>query len=300
MKNLKKRGQGQLPKSHLPKGKSKSRIKTQGLAYNNQAMKSSYIVSKYRVACCQSPGKERAHNEDTLFVLNSMLGGLDSSIAFGIYLVADGMGGHQSGELASNLAAQGVSQHLMDQIQNDFLFERKSFSQSEIEQFLLDAVETAQKLIMQRVPGGGTTLTLVVALGDDLYSAHVGDCRLFVIDVDGKMSLKTRDHSLVQRLVDLGEIAESEAENHPNRNVLYRAMGQSDPFEPDIEKFSLQPGERLMICSDGLWGVVDQQEMMQIINNQKDPDDIACELVDAANAAGGPDNISVVLVERLG
>lgn len=300
MKNLKKRGRGQKPESGLSSGNSKSSIKKKGLANDKQAMNSSYIISKYRVACCQSPGKERAHNEDTVFVLNSILGGLDSSIAFGIYLVADGMGGHQSGELASNLAAQGVSQYLMDQIQNNFLFEKKLFSQSEIERFLLDAVDEAQKLIMQRVPGGGTTLTLVVALGDDLYSAHVGDCRLFVIDENGKMSLKTRDHSLVKRLVDLGEISESEAENHPNRNVLYRAMGQSEPFKPDIEKFSIQPGERLMICSDGLWGVVDQQEMMQILKNQKDPEDIVCELVDAANAAGGPDNISVILVERLG
>lgn len=255
--------------------------------------------TKYWVACCQSPGQERAHNEDTLFTMNSFLGGLDSPLAFGIFLVADGMGGHQSGELASNLAAQGISQFLMDRVYNDYLFERKSFSKTDVQHCINEAVSEAQKLILRRVPGGGTTLTLAVALGEDLFSAHVGDSRLYLIGLDGKMTLKTRDHSLVKRLVDLGEITESEAGHHPHRNVLYRALGQSDPFEPDLESFSLKPGERMMICSDGLWGVLDEQEMMKLVVNGQDLDHLVCELVQAANDAGGPDNISVIIVERL-
>ena len=101
-------------------------------------------------------------------------------------------------------------------------------------------------------------------------------------------------------MIDLGEITESEAGVHPHRNVLYRALGQSDPFEPDTEVFSLQPGERLLLCSDGLWGVVKLEDLNQMLNSAQDLDDVACELVKAANDAGGPDNISVILVERLG
>lgn len=254
--------------------------------------------SKYRVASCQSTGKERSHNEDTLFTLNTCLGGLDAPVAFGIYLVADGMGGHQSGELASNLAAQGISQYLMDHVYQGALFDRKNFTSSDLEQHLIKAVEEAQALVLRRVPGGGTTLTLVVVLGDDLVSAHVGDSRLYLIGLDKSLTLKTRDHSLVKRLVDLGEITEQEAGLHPHRNVLYRALGQSDPFEPDIVTFSLQSGECLLICSDGLWGVVSQQEILQIIHENEDLDAMAFALVNAANQAGGPDNISVILLQR--
>jgi len=99
-------------------------------------------------------------------------------------------------------------------------------------------------------------------------------------------------------LVDLGEITESEAAIHPQRHVLYRALGQSDPFEPDIDQFTLEKGDRLLICSDGLWSVLSQDQMMDIFRNEPDLDHLACELVQAANAGGGPDNISVVLVER--
>jgi len=255
---------------------------------------------KYRVASCQSVGCERSHNEDTLFTINCFLGGLEDPVAFGIYLVADGMGGHQSGELASNLAASGISQYLMDQVFDHFLFERRLYSKSEVTQLVDDAVSETQSLILRRVPGGGTTLTLVFALGDDLISAHVGDSRLYLISRDGTMHLKTRDHSLVKRLVDLGEITESQAGSHPHRNVLYRALGQSDPFEPDLEVFSLEPSERLLLCSDGLWGVLDQQAMTQIINQSEDLDQAVQLLVQSANEAGGPDNISAILVERLG
>lgn len=256
--------------------------------------------TKYQVASCQSAGIERAQNEDTLFILNTFLSGLESSVAFGIYLVADGMGGHQSGELASSLAAQGVSQYLVEHVYQEALFERRAFSQSDLEQHLRHSVAEAQTLVLRRVPGGGTTLTCVMAFEDEIYMAHVGDSRLYLLGLDGSLSLKTRDHSLVKRLVDLGEISESEAGLHPHRNVLYRALGQSDPFEPDLDIFSLQPGEGLLICSDGLWGVISQQDIRQIIEGHEDLDIAAQELVNAANNAGGPDNISVILVKRIG
>jgi len=256
--------------------------------------------TKYRVASCQSTGRERAHNEDTLLVLNCFLGGLDTPTYFGIFLVADGMGGHQSGEVASKLAAQASSQYLLERVYQSYLFEQKSFTSSEVKQWVIEAVGEAQTRILQHVPGGGTTLTLVLTLGEDFYLAHVGDSRLYLVDKEGTLSLKTRDHSLVKRLIDLGEITESEAGIHPHRNVLYRALGQSDPFEPDTEVFSIGPGERLLICSDGLWGMVKADDLTQMLNSDQDLDELACTLVNAANEAGGSDNISVVLVERLG
>jgi PPM family protein phosphatase len=255
--------------------------------------------SKYSVASCQSPGFARAHNEDTLFVLSSFLDGMDSSVFFGLYLVGDGMGGHQSGEVASSLAAKGASQFLIEHLFDSHLFDRESISDLDLQHLLKKAVDEAQNLILQRVPGGGTTLTLVMAVGDRLFSAHVGDSRLYLMGLDGKMTLKTRDHSLVKRLVDLGEITEYEAGTHAQKNVLYRALGQTDPFEPDIGQFSMEKGERLLICSDGLWGVLSEQRITEICDHASDLHEMACALVEAANQAGGPDNISVILVELL-
>lgn len=253
----------------------------------------------YRVASCQSTGMERPHNEDTLFTLNTLLGGIDAGIAFGIYLVADGMGGHQSGEVASHLAARGASQYLLARVFEPYFFERKTYQQEDVFRLLNEAVEEAQVLIQRRVPGGGTTLTLVLALGDALYSAHVGDSRLYSVGRDGKMTLRTKDHSLVKRLVDLGEITEAEAQVHPQRNVLYRALGQMETLAADLDHFKIEQGEALLICSDGLWGVLEAEQMQAILASPADLDAKAAALVRAANDAGGPDNITVVLVEKV-
>ncbi len=269
---------------------------TTGLSINP----SSQSKSKYRVASCQSSGKERTHNEDTLFTLNSLLNGLDSPISFGIFLVADGMGGHQSGEIASHLAAKATSQYLMEEIYRGYIYDQRNYSDLDLHRILKESIEQTQKLIIQQVPGGGTTLTAAVVLGHQLYFMHVGDCRLYKIDLNGNLILETKDHSLIKRLIDLGEISASDAVNHPQRNVLYRALGQADPFEPDIGEFLLEKGEQFMICSDGLWGVVKEKKMLEIINNYDlTIEQKACKLVEAANQAGGPDNISLVLVEHV-
>ena len=254
----------------------------------------------YKVASCQSSGRERIHNEDTLFTLNCLIDDLDLPVSFGIFLVADGMGGHQSGEVASRLAAQATSQYLMEKLYNPFIFDLEEFSDEDVASILDESVTLAQKLINQQVPGGGTTLTSVVLLNERLFFVHIGDSRLYKIGFDGRYELLTKDHSLVKRLIDLGEITEAEANNHPQRNVLYRALGQADPFKPDIGQFSLKQGEKFLLCSDGLWGVVDDDMMIEMVNNPENQiETIACYLVEAANQAGGPDNISLVLVERL-
>ncbi|MBG0771409.1 MAG: serine/threonine-protein phosphatase [Anaerolineaceae bacterium] len=254
----------------------------------------------YQVATCQSVGKERTHNEDTLFVVNTYLDGIDPGLALGLYIVADGMGGHQSGEIASHLAVQGAGFHLLDQLLKTQIFERKGFTEQEVQNLLNEAVEQAQKMICQRVPGGGTTLTLALILGDRMFTAHIGDSRLYVLSQKGKLNLFTKDHSLVKRLVDLGEITEADAATHPQRNVLYRALGQTDALEPDLNQTKLAAGDLILICSDGLWGTVDKNELKSILEDGGlSLDQKASTLVDAANQAGGPDNISVVLVKRI-
>jgi serine/threonine protein phosphatase PrpC len=266
--------------------------------HKSEVLKSS-SSTKYQIASCQSPGKERFHNEDTLFTSSSELCGVDAPVYFGLFLVADGMGGHQSGEVASKLAAKAVSRELMDRLFIPILYEKQTPTDAEMIEWMKSAVDQAQTLIHHQVPGGGTTLTLSIVIGDQIYSAHVGDSRLYLVGKDGQLNLKTKDHSLVKRLIDLGEITAQEASIHPQRNILFRALGQVDPLEPDLDQFSLEVGERLMICSDGLWGVLDKTHMENILKVAKPLDKITCELVNAANAAGGPDNISVVLVERL-
>jgi serine/threonine protein phosphatase PrpC len=258
-----------------------------------------FSESKFQAASCQSAGRERSHNEDTLFIFSSMLNGIDFPVSFGIYLVADGMGGHQNGEIASNLAAQTVSKALIEQYFEAHVYDRQSFTEEEIQEHIKAAVDEAQTLIKRRVPGGGTTLTLAMGFNETFYSAHIGDSRLYLVDLEGRLSLKTKDHSLVKRLVDLGEITENQAREHPQRNVLYRALGQVDTLEPDLDRFTLEKGEKLMLCSDGLWNVVEKEQMEKVLWDHKKIDQAAAALVHAANEGGGPDNISVVLVERI-
>lgn len=255
--------------------------------------------TQYRIASCQSPGKERVHNEDTLFTLSGELCGVDAPTFFGIFLVADGMGGHQSGEVASSLAARAVSRTLIDSLFDSVVYEGQASSEEDILTVVKNSVKEAQALILQRVPGGGTTLTLAMAIGEQIYMAHVGDSRLYLIDQTGHLELKTKDHTLVKRLVDLGEITAQEASYHPQRNIIYRALGQEDPLDPDLDQFRLDLGGRMMICSDGLWGVVEGDQIESIIKRGHSLAEITCELVKAANEAGGPDNISVILIERL-
>jgi len=269
-------------------------------AHPVDAMKDkSLYKTRFRVAYCQSPGKERAHNEDTILTFSTDLIGDEPPTSFGLFLVADGMGGHQSGEIASRLAAQAASQHVVDKIFMTSSYDWNNLSDESLRTILSESVQQAQRLIRHQVPGGGTTLTMAMNLNETFYSAHVGDSRLYVLNKQSEMVLRTKDHSLVKRLVDLGEISEHEAVDHPQKNVLIRALGQIDPFEPDLDRFVLNVGEKIVICSDGLWGVVDELELFETIHSTADLNQAAAGLVQSANDQGGPDNISVVLVERL-
>jgi PPM family protein phosphatase len=261
---------------------------------------SRFEIQQLLSACGQSVGKQRDLNEDSLLAITYTLAGNGGNTPFGLYIVADGMGGHQYGEVASNTAIRTVAGTVLRKF-HPYIFNLKPEPLNEsLQEIMHAAVEEAQKGIQHEAPGSGTTLTAVLILGQQVTIAHVGDSRAYMVYPDGRLETVTRDHSLVKRLEELGHISQKEAANYPHRNVLYRALGQGEQLEPDIFTIPFPSGGLLMLCSDGLWGVISDQELLRAVREAPNLL-LACQsLVAAANAAGGPDNISVVLVQLTG
>jgi protein phosphatase len=251
-------------------------------------------------SCGQSVGKQRELNEDSLFALTATMAGNSGNLPFGLYIVADGMGGHQFGEVASNAAIRSVAGYIIKKF-HSFLFQIKPDTMEEsFQEIMQAAVRDAQRAIQKEAPGSGTTLTAALVVGQQITIAHVGDSRAYFIHPEGRVEPITRDHSLVKRLEELGHITPEEAANYPHRNVLYRALGQGEVLDPDIFTIGFpQPGY-LMICSDGLWGVITEPDVVRAINEAPNLQRACQNLVNAANAAGGPDNISVILAQLIG
>jgi PPM family protein phosphatase len=246
--------------------------------------------------CGQSVGIQRDHNEDALLALTTTLVSDDRHIPFGLYIIADGMGGHKNGEVASAIAVRSVASHVNRNIFTPLFSISDTQPESSVQEVLHEAVLEAHQTILNQSLGGGTTLTAALILGDQLTISHVGDSRAYIINPDGSMEALTRDHSLVMRLEELGQITREEAAVHPQRNVLYRALGQGDPFDPDIITAPLPHNGFLLICSDGLWGVLEQSHIQKLITTNPDMEEACRKLIEAANDAGGPDNISAILV----
>jgi protein phosphatase len=246
--------------------------------------------------CGQDVGRQRDHNEDALFSLTTTLANNASHLVFGLYIVADGMGGHQHGELASEIAARAMAEHVIKNLYTPLFSVNPAPPPESLQEIMAGGVQIAHEQIVESVSGGGTTLTCVLILGKQMVIAHVGDSRVYTADLHGNLRALTRDHSLVRRLEELGQLTPEEAAVHPQRNVLYRALGQGEPFEPEVITAPLPHPGYLLLCSDGLWGVVPEKELGQIIINAPSPQ-VACQqMIDAANEAGGPDNITAILV----
>jgi len=239
---------------------------------------------------------QRDHNEDSLLTITTTLSSDDNNMPFGLYIVADGMGGHQHGELASATAVRVMGMHTIGELYSPLFSPNPTPPSASIQEIMDDGVQAAHRQILREVQGGGTTLTAVLIRGEQMTIAHVGDSRAYTISEDGKIEVLTRDHSLVQRLVELGQITDEEAAVHPQKNVLYRALGQGEPFSPDISSSPTPQHGYLLICSDGLWGVVPEEQIISIIFESANPQEACATLVAAANEAGGPDNITAVLV----
>ncbi len=259
-----------------------------------------YDLQQLVAACGQSVGKQRDLNEDSLLALTSTLAGNSGNVPFGLYIVADGMGGHQFGEVASNAAIRTVAGQVMQKF-HSYLYNLKPEPLTEsLQEIMHSAVSEAQRMIQREAPGSGTTLTATLILGQQVTVAHVGDSRAYMIYADGRIEAITRDHSLVKRLEELGHITPSEAASYPHRNVLYRALGQGEVLEPDIFTVPFPTSGTLMLCSDGLWGVLKEEDILRSIREAPNLQRACQNLVSAANASGGPDNISVVIVQLAG
>jgi protein phosphatase len=207
------------------------------------------------------------------------------------------MGGHHDGERASAIAARAVVRHAHTELVMPMLRrEEANADRPTITEILRQAVQSANAEVSKEVPEGGTTVTVAAIVGDLAYIGHVGDSRAYLIAPDSIEQL-TRDHSLVQRLIELDQLTPEEAAEHPQRNVLYRAIGQNETVDVDAINRRLSPGTRLLLCSDGLWNLIPEEEIRNTVNSSASPQ-VACEaLVKLANARGGPDNISVIIIK---
>lgn len=246
--------------------------------------------------CAQSVGRVRDHNEDSILVFSTLLTNNGTYTPIGLFIVADGMGGHKQGEVASGLAVRIVAREVLQKVMLGLMDAHPTPPQEGGQEILQASVMAAHRSITKEAPGSGTTLTAVLILDKFMSIAHVGDSRAYLISPKGEIDVITRDHTLVKRMMELGHLTEEEASTHPQRNVLYRALGQGEPFSPDVSTTPVPSDSLLLICSDGLWGMVPQSEILQVIESTPDLERACQILVNAANAAGGTDNISAILV----
>jgi protein phosphatase len=253
---------------------------------------------RFKVGWATDVGMVRSHNEDAALVITASHDGDGALPMFGLFVLADGMGGHQSGEVASSLAARAVAHYITRDVYLPALLDQEpDTSRPSLRDVLIDAVKAANERVVERVPGGGTTLTCALVLDSRAYIAHVGDSRAYIVTAEGQLDQITHDHSLVDRLIELGQLTPDEAAVHPQKNVLYRAVGQGGELEVDTYMRTIEDGEHLLLCSDGLWGIVVEAKMAEIVATSSSPQ-AACEkLVAAANEGGGRDNITAILLE---
>jgi len=226
-------------------------------------------------------GLVRDHNEDW-YALASFE---DKSL----FVVADGMGGHDSGEVASRIAADAVCRMVQE--------EHKEYDD------LLSLVERAaqQANFDVRQQGArqgsdmGTTLSIALVSHGTAYVANVGDSRVYWME-NGAISQVTTDHSLVAKLVDAGKLTKEDARNHPRANLLYRTIGIDEAVKVDTFRVDLKKGGTLLLCTDGLWGELTDEDIRRVCSEERDAKDVASRLVQRANEHGGKDNITAIVV----
>lgn len=241
-------------------------------------------------------GRVREINQDSVFAMLTTLPREGSDLSVGLFIVADGMGGHQGGEVASRLAIRTVVHQVLSELVLPALDDSMSAA---LQPLMVSAVQAANQAIWDTAQAMGsdmgTTCTATLLVGHGLYIAHVGDSRAY-LDEPGGLRQITTDHSTVGRLIQLGQLDPAEAREHPLRNQLYRTVGQQPQVMVDFIYQPVGMSSHLLLCSDGLWGMVDEQEMAQALARSPWPQDICNELIALANLAGGEDNISAVVV----
>ena len=240
----------------------------------------------------------RDRNEDSCLVFCSEAGGHFTLVPFGLYIVADGMGGHTNGHVASRIASRVAAHYIISKIYMPLLKAVSPPTQVPIQEVLLDAVQAANTAVFEDDPevDSGTTLTVALVLGRRLHVAHVGDSRLYLL-TEGKLEQISTDHSLVQRLQDVGTLTAEEASMYRYRNVLLRAVGQGEEIEVDTYMRLLPRAGKLLLCSDGLCGFVSDDKIRDVMNQDVSLPQIVDDLYETALASHSNDNVTAVVVD---
>ena len=229
-------------------------------------------------------GMVREVNQDYVFVSDLPVGNLPN-----LFVVADGMGGHKAGEFASRFTVEVVKEALAQS------------SEEGPEAMIRQAITSANRKLLEtanqdsRMEGMGTTLVVATVIERTLYLANVGDSRLYLLNDEIKQV--TKDHSLVQEMVRLGGIKQEEAKNHPDKNIITRAIGAKEDVEVDFYEYRLKQGDMILMCTDGLSNMVEDEEMLHIVKGSRDVVEAVEGLIERANQNGGKDNIGIVIVD---
>ena len=230
-------------------------------------------------------GRKRQLNQDFIYLSETPIGNLPN-----VFIVADGMGGHNAGDYASRYAVETVVEEI-----------GASFEKNPVK-IMGRAIDKANAMIRQKaredvsLNGMGTTMVIATCMGRYLEVANVGDSRLYVVH-ENRMEQVTQDHSLVEEMVRMGGIDRASARNHPDKNIITRAIGARDYIEADFFNLELQTGDMILLCSDGLTNMIEDDVIYRILTNGRSLKNRVEELVETANQNGGKDNISVIVIE---
>ncbi len=224
-------------------------------------------------------------NQDYMYTSTTPVGSLPN-----LFVVADGMGGHNAGEYASRFTVDKMVEVISQNRQQEPVAAMKEALTEANSQLLEEAGADPSK------SGMGTTVVAATVIGDLLHVANIGDSRLYVIDHEAIRQI-TRDHSLVEEMVRLGEMDKAAAKVHPDKNIITRAIGVTRELAVDFFEVELRPGDMILLCSDGLTNMVEDEEIKEIVLEQKNIVEKAEKLINTANENGGKDNITVVLIE---
>ena len=237
---------------------------------------------KVKAAGLTHLGLKRVNNEDAYFINERR----------GLFIVADGMGGHNAGEIASRMAIDCSSTYVL----------KPPATVTDPLEIISTAIQKANTALQEAASenhtqkGMGTTLIIAWTVGGLCYLGHVGDVRGYLIR-GGNLKLLTKDHSVVAKILESGQITEEQARQHPLRNRLERAVGTDHKVKPDVTSFEIMHGDLMLLCSDGLWGMLDDNEIENIINSSVEVGVAKQKLLENALSAGGEDNITLILAE---
>lgn len=248
-------------------------------------------------------GRRKEQNEDSLLCLQLDVESDSTPEISGLFIVADGMGGHKAGEIASQLAIKVmVRVCILRLIGPDDQSTHHDPDTQDVANVLSTAMDMANSIIHEaskkdsNLKDMGTTISAALIAGKELYVANAGDSRCYIIN-DRENICVTKDHSLVQEMADAGLITHEETRHHPKKNILTRVVGYDNKVQPDIFHRTLYEEDFILLCSDGLWSVVPDQQIRDTVLSATTVQQACNDLVELANSAGGPDNISVIIIK---